>query len=238
MYSRKITVTPSDSSFTGNIKLRSLLDYFQDTASMAVQDIEGNTTEFLERGYAWVLTKYDISFAGSLPRIDTYFTVSTFHDPGHGYNTLRMFLTDCGINAKTSWLLVDVNSGRPVKPVSHLPEIMSRDVQSINPEFTNIPEFREDKVIRNIEFPVRFHDLDYNAHVNNAAYFEWVYDYSPVDFTKYELRNIAASFRSGARLGEFVTLQISRHQENSYVYRILRGGVNKPAAEFFCSWEA
>ena len=40
MYARNIKVMPSDVSADGRIKLRSLLDYFQDTAGMAVEDIE------------------------------------------------------------------------------------------------------------------------------------------------------------------------------------------------------
>ena len=41
MFTREITVQPSDAGCLGTIKLRSLLNYFQDTAGLAVQDIEG-----------------------------------------------------------------------------------------------------------------------------------------------------------------------------------------------------
>ncbi|MBQ7214413.1 MAG: hypothetical protein IJS39_00315, partial [Synergistaceae bacterium] len=79
MYTRQLQVLPSDSSSLGTIKLRSLLDYFQDTAGLAVEDIEGTTTELIARGYAWVLTRYEIEFIGKLPAIDEKFTISTFH---------------------------------------------------------------------------------------------------------------------------------------------------------------
>lgn len=253
---------PSDAACDGRIKLRSLLNYFQDTAGLAVEDIEGTTTELLSRGYAWVLTKYEIDFHGGLPKLDETFTISTFHDPNHGYNTLRMFQVYSGearsaesssplsredtgvsnhvqgsmlVSAKTSWLLVDVRTGRPVKPVAHIPGITSRDNQDISPEFTEIPDVTN--VTHTAEFPAMFHDTDINGHVNNAAYFEWVYDSSPVELTACELVRVCASFRSGARLGEKVSLEFSK-DGNVTCCRVMRPGMSKPGASFLCEWRS
>ena len=242
MYTREITVLPSDASCQGTIKLHSLLDYFQDTASLAVEDIEGTTTELVARGYSWVLTRYEIEFIGKLPAIDETFRLTTFHDPNHGYNTLRVFQVSSQDNrpiiwAKTSWLLLDLAAGRPVKPIAHLPEITSRDAQDIPPEFHDIPDFDDmDAECESVRH-VGFHDLDYNAHVNNAAYFEWVHDSTPLDFMTHELKSVYASFRSGAKFGEGVTLKIARRPEElCFVHKIIRDGVAKPSAMFMCTW--
>ena len=236
MYTRQIKVMPSDVSCDGRIKLRSLLNYFQDTAGMAVEDVEGTATELYLRGYAWVLMRYEIEFTGNLPRLDETFTINTFHDPNHGYNTLRMFQVYNGeehiVSAKTSWLLVDVNTGRPVKPVSHIPGITSRDNEDISPDFRDIPAVSD--VAYTVKIPVMFHDLDYNSHVNNAVYFEWVYDSSPIDLMTHSLRTVCASFRSGARLGETVTLDFSADG----ACRITRPDVSKPCANFLCEWRS
>ena len=125
MYTRAVRVMPSDVSCKGRIKLRSLLNYFQDTAGMAVEDIEGTATELYARGFAWVMMKYEIDFCGELPALDDAFKIETFHDPNHGYNTLRMFQVYSGgekiVSAKTSWLLVDVRTGRPVNTRHNIP---------------------------------------------------------------------------------------------------------------------
>lgn len=231
---------PSDVSCTGTIKLRSLLNYFQDTAGLAAEDFEGTTTELIARGYAWVLMRYEIDFPGRLPALDEAFRITTFHDPKHGYNTLRCFKVDALdgrhiADAKTSWLLLDIKAGRPVKPIAHIPGITSRDNEDISPDFREIPE-PQGEIARSVEFPVMFHDLDYNAHVNNAAYFEWVCDSSPVDLMTHELGSVYASFRSGARLGEKVTLNFSQSGDNTTTCRVTREGVKKPAADFLCVW--
>ena len=243
MFTREITVQPSDAGCLGTIKLRSLLNYFQDTAGVAVQDIEGTTAELVARGYAWVLTRYEVEFIGQLPAIDETFTLSTFHDPKHGYNTLRVFQASMNgrpfVWAKTQWLLLDLAAGRPVKAAAHIPEIASKDTQDIPPEFRDIPDYEDIDTVKEVTRTVGFHDLDYNGHVNNAAYFEWVHDATPLEFSKYEVRSICASFRSGAKFGENVRLRIAeRPEELTYCYELLRDGVAKPSARFLCTWGA
>ncbi|MBQ7592992.1 MAG: hypothetical protein IJU48_01410 [Synergistaceae bacterium] len=242
MFIQEFRVQPSNASSDGTIKLRSLLDYFQDTAGLAVEDIEGTATELFARGYAWVLTRYEINFLGKLPMLDEKFVISTFHDPSHGYNTLRKFYVNSHdgkkiIDAKTSWFLVDVKTGRPVKAAAHIEGIDKGNVEPISPDFEEIPELDEENITRSVDFPVRFHDLDYNAHVNNANYFAWVHDECPVDFGSHELKKLCASFRSGAKLGEVIKLQFEARESNFYVCRIIRPDLKKPSAEFSLLWQ-
>ena len=244
MYTRELMVLPSDASCQGTIKLHSLLDYFQDTAELAVNDIEGPATELAANGYAWVLTKYEIDFTGSLPVLDEKFFIHTFHDPSHGYNTLRVFQVEAQngqplVYAKTSWLLLDLAAGRPVKAAAHIPGISSRDTQSINPEFKDIPDNENENEFSVSERTVKFHDLDYNSHVNNAVYFKWIFDESPVDFITHELKAISASFRSGAKFNEKVMIRITNSEtnENTFMYKIMRENVKKPCANFMCVWQ-
>ena len=245
MYSREIKVMPSDSSCIGSIKLKNLLDHFQDTAGLAVDDIEGTATELNARGYSWVLTRYEIDFIESLPVLDEKFYIKTYHDPSHGYNTLRVFQVESEkgrliIYAKTSWILLDLTAGRAVKAAAHLPEIITSDNPEIDSNFREIPDFEDSEIIKTVTKQVTFHDLDYNSHVNNAIYFGWIFDSTPVDLMNYELKNLSASFRSGARLGENITIQIAKlgdSQENLFAYKILRDGIKKPSANFLCKWE-
>ena len=250
MFTRELTVQPSDASCLGQIKLHSLLNYLQDTASMAVEDLEGTATELMARGYAWVLTRYEVELTGPLPTLDEHFVIRTYHDPNHGYGTLRVFevVRPDGtplVWAKTSWLLLDLAAGRPVRPSAHLPEITERDTTPIDPDFRDIPAFPQDGEVTEVPCPIRFHDLDTNGHVNNAVYFEWVFEATPLDLMKYDVRSIAASFRSGARWGEKLTMRVAElpasSESREFVYRIdteAGTGTGKPRTLFACSWEA
>ena len=254
MYERELIVLPSDASCRGQIKLRSFMNYLQDTASVAVADLEGTSSELMARGYAWILTRYEVEIIGQLPSLDEHFIVRTFHDPNHGYGTLRVFEVN-GVDgaplawAKTSWLLLDLAAGRPVRPAVHIPEITMRDTAPIDPDFQNLPDFPAGAEVQEVPWAVRFHDLDSNGHVNNAAYFEWVFEVTPVDLMSYNLREVAASFRASARWGESLRIRTAEAPSASggvrtFVHHILndtRPSGNdrnpKPMTAFSCSWE-
>ena len=157
-------------------------------------------------------------------------------------NTLRVFDVKNSegnsiIWAKSSWLLLDLANMRPVKAAAHLPEVMERDIGEISPEFCEIKDDKKAEIIKSSEFFVRFHDLDYNAHVNNAVYFGMVFDECPVDFMKRELKSVRASFRTGAKFGEKLTLNYSQIASNIFSCRILRENIKKPSADFLLEWE-
>ena len=174
--------------------------------------------------------------------------VGTFHDVEHGYNTLRVFNVDRPDGtplawAKTSWLLLDLASGRPVRPKAHLPRIDERYTGPIDPDFPDVPTPEPDAPCTEVPWPIRFHDLDVNAHVNNAAYFEWIFEATPIDPMEFEPRGISASFRSGIRWGGRPRIHIAslpeRGRARSFAYRITDDGRpgEKPMTLFSCSWE-
>ena len=166
----------------------------------------------------------------------------------HGYHTLRVFQveTPSGVPlvwAKTSWLLLDLASGRPVRPKAHLPRIDERYTGPIDPDFPDVPTPEPDAPCTEVPWPIRFHDLDVNAHVNNAAYFEWIFEATPIDPMEFEPRGISASFRSGIRWGGRPRIHIAslpeRGRARSFAYRITDDGRpgEKPMTLFSCSWE-
>ena len=251
MYVRELTVLPSDASCHGELKLHGLLNHLQDTASLAATGLEGGPTQVLARGYSWVLLRYEVELLQRLPAMDEHFVVKTFHDMNHGYRTLRVFQveTPSGVPlvwAKTSWLLLDLAAGRPVRPAAHLPEFLSRDTEPIDPDFRDIPDFPEPSAgeVHETVYPVRFHDLDANGHVNNAVYFEWIFEATPIDLMTWGPRSISASFRASAKLGDVLTVRVHELGElrsdevRTFVYEIAGAvrGSGRSLTMFSCSW--
>ena len=251
MYVRELTVLPSDASCHGELKLHGLLNHLQDTASLAATGLEGGPTQVLARGYSWVLLRYEVELLQRLPAMDEHFVVKTFHDMNHGYRTLRVFQveTPSGVPlvwAKTSWLLLDLAAGRPVRPAAHLPEFLSCDTEPIDPDFRDIPDFPGSGAgeVHETVYPVRFHDLDANGHVNNAVYFEWIFEATPIDLMTWGPRSISASFRASAKLGDVLTVRICELEESgsgevrTFVYEVAGAvrGSGRSLTTFSCSW--
>ena len=222
MYRKKVKVMPSEAACTNEIKIRALLNRLQDVASLAVANLEGSPGELAQRGYAWVLLRYRLEVGKRLPTMDEPIVIETRHTVNDGLHTLRAFRVFAEGNeaetlllAKTSWVLIDLAAGRPVRALQHLPEVFHdvADDPPIDPEFAAIPKL-SDAALKNVsflcetEFSVRFHDLDANGHVNNAAYFEWMYEATPLDLMGWELRAADAEFRVSAKFGEVVRVRV------------------------------
>ena len=224
MYRYDLSVMPSEAGCAGEIKLRALLNRLQDVAGLAVKDREGSPGALMKRGYAWVLLRYSLEVVRRLPGIDEDISIETRHTLNDGFYTLRVFRVFSSSNeaetlvlAKTSWVLIDLAAGRPVRAAQHLPEVFSGVAGDppIDPNFPPIPKLsgtrqRNAPPVPESEsvFPVRFHDLDTNGHVNNAVYFEWVFEATPLDPLAWGIREIHAEFRASAKLGDTVLVKV------------------------------
>ena len=252
MYVQTLMVMPSDTACTGEIKIKALLDYLQDIAGLAVQDLEGSPGELIGRGYAWVLLRYEVDVVSRMPAMDERFQVRTWHATEDGFHTLRAFELDnlSGtplVRAKTSWVLIDLAAARPVRAGQRLPEIFSLDALPIAADFREIPR-PSGGPFHERHFHVRFHDLDANEHVNNAVYFEWAYEATPLDLLGYGMREMRAEFRVSARLGDTIAVRAEELEPadsgtesrlKAYAYTMLdaAGREKRPLARLYAAWE-
>jgi medium-chain acyl-[acyl-carrier-protein] hydrolase len=212
---------PSEVGCTGEIKMRAMLNRFQDAAGLAVENTEGSPRELMRRGYAWVLLRYELKVEKRLPGMDEAVLLETRHTPGNGFYTLRVFRVfdekneaETLVSAKTSWVLIDLAAGRPVRATQRLPEVFSdvADDPPIDEDFVKIPRLSgslEDER----SFLVRFHDLDANGHANNAVYFEWIWEATPLDLLGWSVREVYAEFRVSVKFGDTVLV---RAQEQKF----------------------
>ncbi|MDR1978652.1 MAG: hypothetical protein LBQ42_07955 [Synergistaceae bacterium] len=254
MYKQNVTVMPSEVGCTNEIKIRALLNRLQDAAGLAVANVEGSPDELMRRGYGWVLLKYELKVEKRLPGMGETVTLETRHTPGNGFYTLRVFrvfdeANETLVLAKTSWVLIDLAAGRPVRATQHLPEVFSQVAGDppIDEEFVPIPKLSpsgEQEQKHEKAFPVRFHDLDSNGHVNNAAYFEWVWEATPLDLMDWGIREIYAEFRVSVKFGETVRVRateqvpLETRNERFFVYDMIVDGDQKarPVARFAALW--
>ena len=253
MYRQKFTIMPSEVGCTGEIKMRAFLNRLQDAAGLAVG--AGSPGELMRRGYAWVLLKYELKVEKHLPGIGETVLLETRHTPGDGFYTLRVFRVfhekneaESWGSAKTSWVLIDLAAGRPVRATQRVPEIFS-DVAGdppIDGDFMAIPKLsgphENEKALHEKSFEVRFHDLDANGHVNNAVYFEWIWE-APPDPLDWSVREIYAEFRISVKFGDTVRVRMKEQPSTEagtrcwvYDMTVAEDPKARSVARFFAVW--
>lgn len=164
----------------GRMKLPVLLDALQDMADRDARRMSMTVSDLLPRGISWVLRLYSLSVE-RYPEFGSDFTVKTWHGPVRNLHSVRSFTVwdEKGpvASADTSWILIDLERGRPLRLDRHSTPLYVEESFPIEEEFAPLPapeEWEEERF-----FSVRRWDLDMNNHVNNAVYFSWAAETVP-----------------------------------------------------------
>jgi medium-chain acyl-[acyl-carrier-protein] hydrolase len=162
----------------GRARLTTVANFFQEMAyqhasrlGFGYQDLQKNKT-------LWVLSRMRIRMV-RYPVWDAVVTVETWHrgmDKLFGMRDFRVRDTEGEVLAVagSAWLIVDMETRRPVRPDSS----MLRSNQGAEAVFDKplgkigLPESLESLTVRQVVYS----DLDIVGHVNNVKYVEWCID--------------------------------------------------------------
>ena len=164
----------------GKMKLPVLLDILQDMADRDARRMSMTVSDLLPQGISWVLRLYSLS-VDRYPEYESTLTVKTWHQPRRNLHSIRTFVVfdEKGpvAAANTSWILIDLERGRPLRLDRHSTPLYVEESLPIDGDFPPIPKGGEWESER--PFSVRRWDLDKNNHVNNAVYFSWAAEAVP-----------------------------------------------------------
>jgi medium-chain acyl-[acyl-carrier-protein] hydrolase len=112
--------------------------------------------------------------------------------------------------AESSWIVVNLKRGRPVRLDSVMPPSYETNLSpGLTVEFPEIPKLEEHD--REVPFLVRLHDLDVNRHVNNARYIEWAVETVPPEvLEKMAPAVVDAIFKNSAGYGDRIRSMVQR----------------------------
>ncbi|NOY70100.1 MAG: hypothetical protein GXP53_11575 [Deltaproteobacteria bacterium] len=183
-FTQSFSVRYAETGIAGTIKPVSIFNWFQDVASDHCDRLGVSALDLARLGLAWVVHKYEIKFF-RYPVWKENICIMTWRSPDKNLYELRAFeVLDIDKNviarAKSSWILIDLKSKKPLRLNRHLPaELFDESGPKVaNDLFELAPPDNPDHENR---FSVRMHDLDFNRHVNNAVYVQWATESVPPD---------------------------------------------------------
>jgi len=82
------------------------------------------------------------------------------------------------VSARSGWIILDVEKRRPLRPQSVMDSLpMNEGVDALSAEDGAIAALEErGNLQKAAERKARYTDLDYNGHVNNVRYIQWIED--------------------------------------------------------------
>lgn len=206
----------------GKIRFASIGDLFQEIAWRHAES-GGFGKSLMENNQMWALARLDIR-TEEMPKWGDEVRLFT---AVRGVNKLFAFreflmLSEQGevlVKGMSSWLLLDTESKRPIRPSSVLPpELFDPNlITPWQPEKIKV----DGSLILEQKIQVRFSDLDLNNHVNNTSYIRWAEDILMENGI--EMKCLSMNYLSEAHLQNLVDLTVYKSEETFFVSGTVEG---------------
>lgn len=223
LFSSDITLLAHDVDINNRWKISSMLSYAQDVANEQCNRLGCGWNDLMEKyKTCYVLTRMRVEMK-SYPQSYSKVRISTWPENNKKVIFTRHFTfdlqdgTNLG-NAVSQWVLMNTETRNIVKPSDC--NIIMPNTDDLVPPLTMPKKFFVDDnhdcaIHRN---PV-YSDFDYNGHVNNARYLEWVCDlFNPERYKDNMLEVIDIKYNKEIRCGDKVILNLTDKKEESVFF--------------------
>ncbi|MDR0374866.1 MAG: acyl-ACP thioesterase [Treponema sp.] len=206
---QEISVGFADIDTSDRLTLARTFDYFQEVAINHAEDLGVGRAALAQSRQVWILSRIGVLIERR-PKFHEKITVRTWPRSWEKLFAKRDYdIRDATGNAlvrgRSGWLVVDIETHRPLRPqpiVETLPKNEGRDALN---EIVNLT-VRENLEIVGERTPC-YSDIDFNGHVNNARYVQWIQDITdPEALVEADSMRLDINYISEARLNERVEL--------------------------------
>jgi acyl-ACP thioesterase len=159
--------------------LAATFDYFQEAAINHAEILGVGRESMARTGQLWILSRMSVLIERR-PKYQETVKLRTWPRGGEKLFALRDYdIRDAAgtplIRGRSGWLIIDIEKRRPLRPqtvMEHLPRNEGIDAL---PSGACGLEAREN-LVKAGERKALYSDIDYNGHVNNARYIQWIQD--------------------------------------------------------------
>lgn len=189
-----------------------LAEFLAITSDSAVEDYHqrGITFDLLKENNVAILTSRIAYRFHKMPKCNQIITLKCWEEAPKGLQLTRCYeLTDVSgevlVNGFTTWLLVNLENRRIMKPSSFTfreEPTFTTPLKSLDCGKIQIPENLDLLGSRKICFS----DLDANGHMNNSRYGEYIIDCLPPEFQNKQITDLRLNYAHEAMFGDTLEL--------------------------------
>jgi acyl-ACP thioesterase len=161
------------------LTLSAVFRFFQEAAISHAENLGVGRKEMMRAGQVWVLSRMSV-VVDRRPDYCESIIVRTWPRGGEKLFAIRDYdIRDKDdipvITARSSWLVVDIERRRPLRPQSFMENLPFNE--GINALASGTAALAEcGNLQKTAEKKALYNDVDFNGHVNNVRYIEWIED--------------------------------------------------------------
>ncbi|HET8538765.1 MAG TPA: acyl-ACP thioesterase domain-containing protein [Anaeromyxobacter sp.] len=224
----------------GTLAVPALSGYLSEVAGLHAAELGVGLDALMARGLTWVLVRQRIE--NPVPvRLGDTIAIETWPSGIDRLHALREFVVRRGdeevARATTRWLVLDVETRRPVRPGEVLDPRFPRDPSppAVPRPPGKLPEVRAWEFQK--RFHVRYSDIDANLHVTNTSYVAWAIEAAPRELWRTSrLATVEVQFVGEAHHGAAILSRLAATGAFAYAHAIVREEDGKELARLATAW--
>ena len=228
LYEESFVVRTYETSINNRVTLPSYCNFLQESAAKHTRELSRTTHKLDSIGHTWILSRLHL-VVNSYVRWRDEVKVQTWLSGIRDRTTaLRDFIIEDQwdnpiLQCVSEWFYVETSrmqiSPLPAYCNSISPNSVSR--AEVPETSGRIPEFSHP--LWQSSFDVRKSDHDFNQHVNNSHYIEWLFEALPKEWqSQREVTELDINFKAGARQGDTLITEVVQEMDNVLLHRIRR----------------
>lgn len=175
---QNFTVGFEDVDTSDRLTLFKMFEYFQSAAINHAEDLGVGRSAMARTGQGWILSRISVLME-KRPKYREKITVRSWPRGWEKLFARRDYdiLDDSGgvlARGRSGWLVVELETRRPLRPQAVVDPLPKNEGLDALPEIARLDP-RSDLVFAGSR-DAYYSDIDYNGHVNNTRYVQWIQD--------------------------------------------------------------
>lgn len=217
-----------------------LLKLMHEAAMQNVIALKVSVWDLEKLKISWVLRHLQVHI-DRLPRLGETISVITYPAGFQRLFTFRDYRVydETGTQiafAASKWLLMNTENRRMAPIPDHIAQLeMPKEADCLPRPQGKLPPWQATEYQQS--FRVTWHALDFNGHLNNVYYLNWMLEPLPVEVLQdQELEKIDLLYRAEVTWKEEVRAEVHRFAEREYLHRLVRVSDEKELAMAHSRW--
>lgn len=218
-----------------------LIRLMHETAMQQVVDLGISVWDLESQHISWVLIRMHFKVE-RLPMLGEHITVQTNPSGFEKVFTFRDYQVFDSTGqriawATSTWILMDTNTRKMTRIPSF---ILNLDVPNNPHQFdrpkSKLPTLKS--AHRTDTFRVKWYDLDFNRHLNNMFYLQWMLETTPSDIlSNRTLKSMDIIFKRESHYKDQIISQTEVMSDNQFIHRLLHQKDASEIAQAVSIWE-
>jgi len=195
------------------LTLDAVFQFFQEAAICHAENLGVGREDMARTKQAWILSRMSV-LVKRRPKYFETIKIRTWPRGGEKLFVIRNYeIRDNNdtavVSSRSAWLVVDMEKRRPLRPQTVMEGIpLNEGLESLAPEENGAASLAERGDLQKAaERMALYTDIDYNGHVNNVRYVQWIEDtLDPQLLEKADKMRLDINYLNEILLGEVVDI--------------------------------